>query len=95
LIFGPLSNLSAKLRVQMRVDLRVASSNDPADLAFDAMVEVVEKFGSAILPDVKVGPSKMAAGVGPTVRAKVHDQLRLTLNSNRLYFFDGASQAAI
>jgi multiple sugar transport system ATP-binding protein len=76
-------------------DLRVASSSDPADGAFDAMVEVVEKLGPEILLDVKVGPSMMAAAVEPTVRAKVRDQLRLALNPDRLYFFDGASQAAI
>ncbi|WP_024506764.1 sn-glycerol-3-phosphate ABC transporter ATP-binding protein UgpC [Bradyrhizobium sp. ARR65] len=76
-------------------DLRVASSRDPAELAFDAAVEVVEKLGSEILLDVKVGPNSMAAAVEPTVQAKVHDQLRLALNPDRLYFFDGASQAAI
>jgi multiple sugar transport system ATP-binding protein len=76
-------------------DLRVASGSDPADLAFDAVVEVVEKLGSEILLDVKVGPSTMAAAVEPTVQAKVRDQLRLALNPDRLYFFDGASQAAI
>jgi multiple sugar transport system ATP-binding protein len=76
-------------------DLRVASSSDPADLAFDAVVEVVEKLGSEILLDVKVGPSTMAAAVEPTVQAKIRDRLRLAVNPDRLYFFDGASQAAI
>jgi multiple sugar transport system ATP-binding protein len=76
-------------------DLRVASSSDPADLAFDAVVEVVEKLGSEILLDVRVGPGMMAAAVEPTVRAKVRDQLRLALNPDRLYFFDAVSQAAI
>jgi multiple sugar transport system ATP-binding protein len=33
--------------------------------------------------------------VEPTVQAKVRDQLRLALNPDRLYFFDGVSQAAI
>ncbi|OKO91962.1 glycerol-3-phosphate ABC transporter ATP-binding protein [Bradyrhizobium sp. NAS80.1] len=76
-------------------DLRAAASSDAADLAVDVIVEVVEKLGSEILLDVKVGPSTMVAAVEPTVRAKVHDQLRLALNPDRLYFFDGASQAAI
>jgi multiple sugar transport system ATP-binding protein len=76
-------------------DLRVASSSDSSDLAFDAVVEVVEKLGSEILLDVKVGPSTMAAAVEPTVQAKVRDRLRLALNPHRLHFFDGASQAAI
>ncbi len=76
-------------------DLHVASSSDPPDVTFDAMVEVVEKLGSEILLDVKVGPNTMAAAVEPTVQAKVRDQLRLALNPDRLYFFDGPSQAAI
>jgi multiple sugar transport system ATP-binding protein len=76
-------------------DLRVASSSDPTDLAFDAVVEVVEKLGSEILPDVRVGPGMMAAAVEPTVQAKVRDQLRIALNPDRLYLFDGVSQAAI
>ena len=66
-----------------------------ADLAFDAVVEVVEKLGSEILLDVKVGPSTMVAAVEPTVEAKVRDRLRLALNPDRLYFFDRVSQAAI
>jgi multiple sugar transport system ATP-binding protein len=76
-------------------DLRLASSSDTADLSFDAVVEVIEKLGSEILLDVKVGPNTMVAAVEPTVKAKIHDRLRLTLNPDRLYFFDDASQAAI
>jgi multiple sugar transport system ATP-binding protein len=76
-------------------DLRLASGGDTADLSFDAVVEVIEKLGSQILLDVKVGPNTMVAAVEPTVRAKIHDQLRLALNPDRLYFFDGVSQAAI
>ncbi|OKO84332.1 sn-glycerol-3-phosphate ABC transporter ATP-binding protein UgpC [Bradyrhizobium sp. AS23.2] len=76
-------------------DLRAATSSDATDLVVDVMVEVVEKLGSEILLDVKVGPSTMVAAVEPTVGAKVRDRLRLALNPDRLYFFDGASQAAI
>ncbi|WP_407154813.1 hypothetical protein [Bradyrhizobium sp. STM 3557] len=56
----------------------MASSSDPADLAFDAVVEVDEKLGSEILLDLKVGP--VTGAVEPTVRAEVGDQLRLALN---------------
>ncbi|MCA6105877.1 TOBE domain-containing protein [Bradyrhizobium sp. CNPSo 4026] len=76
-------------------DLRVASGGDTADLSFDAVVEVIEKLGSQILLDVRVGPNTMVAAVEPTVKAKVHDRLRLALNPDRLYFFDRVSQAAI
>jgi multiple sugar transport system ATP-binding protein len=76
-------------------DLHVASGSDTADLSFDAVVEVIEKLGSQILLDVRVGPNTMVAAVEPTVKAKVHDRLRLALNPDRLYFFDRVSQAAI
>jgi multiple sugar transport system ATP-binding protein len=76
-------------------DLHVASGGDTEDLSFDAVVEVIEKLGSQILLDVRVGPNTMVAAVEPTVKAKVHDRLRLALNPDRLYFFDRVSQAAI
>jgi multiple sugar transport system ATP-binding protein len=76
-------------------DLRVAAGSDTADLSFDAVVEVIEKLGSQILLDVRVGPNTMVAAVEPTVKAKVHDRVRLALNPDRLYFFDRVSQAAI
>jgi multiple sugar transport system ATP-binding protein len=76
-------------------DLRVATAGDPADLGFDAVVEVIEKLGSQILLDVKVGSAMMVAAVEPTVRAQVRDRVRLTLNPHRLHFFDARSEAAI
>jgi multiple sugar transport system ATP-binding protein len=76
-------------------DLRLASSADAADLNFDAVVEVVEQLGAEILLDVTVGSGMMVAAVEPTVRAKVHDRLRLALNPARLHFFDAATEAAI
>jgi len=76
-------------------DLRVATTADPAELGFDAVVEVIEKLGSQILLDVKVGSAMMVAAVEPTVRAQVRDRVRLTLNPDRLHFFDARSEAAI
>jgi multiple sugar transport system ATP-binding protein len=76
-------------------DLHVASPADPAELGFDAVVEVVEKLGSEILLDVAVGPDTMVASVEPNVRANIHDRLRLALNPERLHFFDMQSEAAI
>jgi multiple sugar transport system ATP-binding protein len=76
-------------------DLRIASSADPADLSFDAVVEVVEPLGAEILLDMAVGRATMVAAVEPTVRAKVRDRLRLALNPERLHFFDPATEAAI
>jgi multiple sugar transport system ATP-binding protein len=76
-------------------DLHVASSSDPADLSFDVEVEVVEKLGSEILLDVKAGPTLMVAAVESTVRANVHDRVRLAVDADRLHFFDDNSGTAI
>jgi multiple sugar transport system ATP-binding protein len=76
-------------------DLRVASGEAANGMSVDAVVEVVERLGSEILLDVKVGGGSMVAAVEPTVRAKVRDQLRLALNPERLHFFDTRSEAAI
>jgi multiple sugar transport system ATP-binding protein len=76
-------------------DLHIASGADPADLTFDALVEVVEKLGSEILLDLKVGRGAMVAAVEPTIRVTYGDKLRLALNPARLHFFDVQSDAAI
>jgi multiple sugar transport system ATP-binding protein len=76
-------------------DLRLASYDDPAQPGLDAVVEVVEKLGSQILLDVKVGSAMMVAAVEPTVRAQARDRLRLVVNPERLHFFDSSSDAAI
>jgi multiple sugar transport system ATP-binding protein len=76
-------------------DLHVASEADPAELGFDAAVEVIEKLGSEILLDVAVGPHMMVASVEPSVRVNVRDRLRLALNPERLHFFDAESEAVI
>ena len=76
-------------------DLRVAAKTEPADLALDAEVEVVEKLGSQILLDVRVGSGTMVAAVEPTTRAQVHDRLRLALNPSRIHFFDARTEVAL
>jgi len=76
-------------------DLHIASAADPAELGFDAAVEVVEKLGSEILLDVAVGQHTMVASVDPSIRVNVHDRLRLALNPERLHFFNTHSEAVI
>ena len=76
-------------------DLHVATAGDPAELGFDAMIEVIEKLGSEILLDVAVGPHAMVASVDPSVRVNVHDRLRLALNPDRLHFFRHAVAKAV
>ena len=76
-------------------DLHIAQAGDPAGLTFDSRVEVVEKLGSEILLDVRVGDDFMVAAVEPTTQAKAQDQLRLAVNPERLHFFDARTEAAI
>jgi multiple sugar transport system ATP-binding protein len=56
---------------------------------------VVERLGSEILLDVAIGGNTMVAAVEPTVTAKMHDQLRLAVNPQRLHLFDAETEAAI
>jgi multiple sugar transport system ATP-binding protein len=76
-------------------DMRIGNGVDSAEMTVDATVEVIERLGSEILLDVAVGKTTMVASVEPTATAKVHDNLRLTLNADRLHFFDGTTEAAI
>jgi multiple sugar transport system ATP-binding protein len=76
-------------------DLHVARAGDPTGLTFDSRVEVIEKLGSEILLDVRVGEDSMVAAVDPATQAKVQEQLRLAVNPERLHFFDARTEAAI
>jgi multiple sugar transport system ATP-binding protein len=76
-------------------DLRIAAEGEADGLAFDAVVEVVEKLGSEILLDVKAGAYSFVAAVEPTARARMRDQLRLAMNPDRLHFFDVRTGAAV
>jgi multiple sugar transport system ATP-binding protein len=76
-------------------DVRVASGADPAGSTFESVVEVVEPLGSEILLDMKVGASQMVARVEPSVRVKVHEPVKMVVNTDKLHFFDLKSEAAI
>jgi multiple sugar transport system ATP-binding protein len=76
-------------------DLRIAGAGDSADLSFNVAIEVIERLGSEILLDVAVGRTAMVASVEPTVTAKVHETMRLTINPERVHFFDNQTEAAI
>ena len=76
-------------------DVRVATSTDPEQYSFQATVEVVEPLGAEVLLDVQAGQNTLVARVEPTTRAKVHDKLRLTINPERVHFFDAKTELAI
>jgi multiple sugar transport system ATP-binding protein len=76
-------------------DLSIAHESEPADGSVLALVEVVEKLGSEILLDLKVGRDTMVASVEPTAKAGYGDRIRIALNPGRMHFFDAETEAAI
>ena len=76
-------------------DLHLVPDDRADDVSFAAIVEVIERLGSQILLDVKVGADALVAAVEPTVKANVREQLRLAFDTARLHFFDGKSEIAI
>jgi len=76
-------------------DIHIAGGADSPHHTFDATVDVVEPLGSEILLDVKAGTNTLVARVEPTVRAKVHEQVKLAMNPERLHFFDTKTEQAI
>ena len=76
-------------------DIHVAGGADSPQHTFDAVVDVVEPLGSEILLDVKAGTNTLVARVEPTVRAKVHEHVKLAMNPERLHFFDAKTEQAI
>src|SRR5512138_1590795 len=91
---GPYKGQKVTLGIRPE-DLRVASGSDSADYSFDTVVDVVEPLGSEILLDVKAGSNVIVARVDPTVRAKLHDKMRLALHPERVHFFDNKTELAI
>ncbi len=75
-------------------DLLMANGTSP-ELTFTAGVEVAEQLGSEILLDLKVGTGAMVASVEPTVRVKPGEAIQLTMNPERMHFFDAKTEAAI
>jgi multiple sugar transport system ATP-binding protein len=75
--------------------LRMARSDDAADMSFEAVVEVAEQLGSEINLDLSVAGTPMVASVEPTIRVKPDQKIRLAIDPAGLRFFDGATEAAI
>ncbi|HYG56330.1 MAG TPA: sn-glycerol-3-phosphate ABC transporter ATP-binding protein UgpC [Burkholderiales bacterium] len=75
--------------------LRIANGADPAEYTFATAVDVVEPLGNEILLNFRAGGVPMVARVDPGVRVKMHDNVRLAVDPQRLHFFDAASEAAL
>ena len=76
-------------------DLRVGSAADSSDLAFDAVVEVVEPLGSEILLNVTGAGQQVVCRVEPSVKAKPHEKIRMAFVPERIHFFDTKTEAVI
>ena len=76
-------------------DIREGTPADPKSYRVDAVVEVVEPLGNEILLNVKIGQQAVVARVPPTSRVRLHEQIGLALNPERLHFFDTKTEQAI
>jgi multiple sugar transport system ATP-binding protein len=76
-------------------DIREAGPADPAGYRIDALVEVVEPLGNEILLDVRVGQHPLVARIPPTSKVRTREQVPLSLNPDRLHFFDAKTEQAI
>jgi len=75
--------------------LHLANSADAPDYTFGTAVDVVEPLGNEILLNFRAGGVSMVARVDPSVRVKMHDSIRLSLDPGRVHFFDEKTEAAI
>ena len=63
---------------------------------FDAGVEVVEQLGSEIILETRVGDARVTvARVDPQVSFRVGETVRLSVQPERLHFFDPVTEVAI
>jgi multiple sugar transport system ATP-binding protein len=76
-------------------DLRVGTTADSSDQAFDAVVDVVEPLGSEILLDVTVAGQSVVARVEPSMKARPHDKVRMAFVPDRMHFFDVKTEQVI
>jgi multiple sugar transport system ATP-binding protein len=70
--------------------------NDISQCCFDAGVEVVEQLGSEIILETRVGDARVTvARVDPQVSFRVGETVRLSVQPERLHFFDPITEVAI
>jgi multiple sugar transport system ATP-binding protein len=91
---GPYRGKTVTLGVRPE-DVRETKGDEPKQYRVDATVEVVEPLGNEILLDLSIGSHPVVARVPPTSRVRLHEQISLTLNPDRLHFFDTQTEQAI
>ena len=71
-------------------------ASDISQCGFDANVEVVEQLGSEIILETRLGDTRVTvARVDPQVSFRVGETVRLSVQPERLHFFDPATEVAI
>jgi ABC-type sugar transport system ATPase subunit len=98
----PLSNLDAKLRVQMRAELSklhdrlqttiIYVTHDQVEAMtmgtkIVVMVEVIEPLGSEIHLNVTAGKHNLIAAVDVQTQVRVHQEIELALNLDKMHLF--------
>jgi multiple sugar transport system ATP-binding protein len=74
--------------------LSLGSGN--SQCGFDASVEVVEQLGSEIILETRLGDARVTvARVDPQVSFRVGEAVRLSVQPERLHFFDPVTEVAI
>jgi multiple sugar transport system ATP-binding protein len=80
----------------MRPEHLVLGESGTTGRSFDAHVEVVEQLGSEILLEVRLGEARLTvARVPAETPIAAGDQIRLSVQSGRLHFFDPTTEAPI
>src|SRR6478609_7794900 len=70
--------------------------SDISQCGFDAGVEVVEQLGSEIILETRLGDARVTiARVDPQVSFRVGETVRLSVQPERLHFFDPITEVAI
>ena len=70
--------------------------SDISQCCFEAGVEVVEQLGSEIILETRVGDARVTvARVDPQVSFRVGETVRLSVQPERLHFFDPVTEVAI
>jgi multiple sugar transport system ATP-binding protein len=70
--------------------------NGSSHCSFDASAEVLEQLGSEIVLEARVGDTRLiVARIDPQARLLAGDRLRLSVQAERLHFFDPTTEQAI
>jgi len=76
-------------------DIHEAASQDSANSAVEAFVEVVEPIGHEIYLVVKAGPAEITARVSPDTPVRAGRTIKLSVTTEKLHAFDPQTEKAV